>query len=438
MTKSNSHTTLDEYGYPQRPDSRRSLRNFVVHGSRRIVLLLLYIFMSGFGLLLQIKRGKRRYRPLTPHTFHPRRILLIRMDLIGDLVMSLPALRVLKRTYPEAEFDLLALPSSASVVQADPDLSRIFTFDPNKWRRPQALVQPQRWLELWQLRHRLKARHYDLAVSLYGNVAAMLAVLSGARRSVGYTREGYPGFLTDGIAGKHWDVHDHKHEVDYCLMLAEAAGATITPSDRLPELHVSEQTRQEVVRLLTEIGVGQDTPFIVGHVGSNNGQAKRWPLPYWSSLLDKLAHECNVRIILTGVPADQPLIERVMARMQTPAINLAGKTSLTQLAGLMQQSSLVISGDSGPMHIAEAVGAPLISIHGPTDPALSGPIDPQAVIRSDIWCSPCYTTRGPAECRFHTVQCMKDVTPERVFALAKRLLTKRTQLLHNSYKKGEM
>lgn len=426
---------LDEYGYPQRPDSRRSLRNSVVHSCRRIVLLLLYALMSFVGALLYLKRRGQHYTPLTPRTFHPRRILVIRVDLIGDLVMSLTAIRVLKRTYPEAEIDLLALPSSVSIVTADPDLSRIFTYDPNVWRRPKALVQPRRWLEAWQLRRRLKARHYDLALSLYGNVAAMLAVLSGAKRSAGYTREGYPGFLTDGIAGKHWGVRDHKHEVDYCLALAEAAGATITPADRVPRLYVSEQTRQEATYLLAQEGIASERPFVVCHVSSNNGQSKRWPLPYWSMLLDRLIRELDVSIVLTGAPDDQALIKRVMTRMQAPAINMAGKTNLPQLAGIMQQASLVISGDSGPMHIAEAVGTPLIAIHGPTDPALSGPIDPHAVIRSDIWCSPCYTTKGPADCRFHTTQCMKDITPERVFTMANKLLAHDAHSVHDGYKK---
>ena len=438
MAKNIPITTLDEDGYPQRPASRRSLRNIVVHSSRRIVLLLLYAAMSLVGALLQLKRRGQHYKQLTPRTFHPRRILVIRMDLIGDLVMSLTAIQVLKRAYPEAEIDLLALPSSASIVKADPDLSRIFTYDPNVWRRPKALAQPRRWLEAWQLRRTLQARHYDLAISLYGNVAAMLTVLSGTKRSVGYTREGYPGFLTDGIAGKHWDTGDHKHEVDYCLALAEAAGATIMPTDRVPQLYVSEQTRQEVAHLLAQEGIDSETPFVACHVSSNNGQAKRWPLPYWSTLLERLTRELGVSIVLTGAPDDQPLIERVIERMQTPVVNMAGKTSLAQLAGLMQQASLVISGDSGPMHIAEAIGTPLIAIHGPTDPVLSGPINPKAVIRSDIWCSPCYTTKGPADCRFYTTQCMKNIIPERVFAMASNLLARDAHSAHHGYKKHEV
>jgi ADP-heptose:LPS heptosyltransferase len=109
--------------------------------------------------------------------------------------------------------------------------------------------------------------------------------------------------------------------------------------------------------------------------------------------------------------------------MQEHPIVLAGKTSLPQLAALLQRADLLISGDSGPMHIGAAVGTPLIAIHGPTDPALSGPVSPKAtILRSDIWCSPCYNARGPADCRFFTTQCMKDITPDRVFTVVQEKL----------------
>ena len=120
-------------------------------------------------------------------------------------------------------------------------------------------------------------------------------------------------------------------------------------------------------------------------------------------------------MVLTGAPNDLPIIEDVMRRMRERPVNLAGKTSLLQLAALLQRADLLVTGDSGPMHIAGAVGTPLIAIHGPTDPALSGPVSPGAtVLRSDIWCSPCYNATGPADCRFYTTQCMKNITPTQV------------------------
>jgi lipopolysaccharide heptosyltransferase II len=406
---------LDSYGYPLPPDSRRRLRKITIRASKSILGTCIYLVMSIIGGLLWLGRWRKKYPPLTSQNSHPRRILVIRLDLIGDLVLSMTAVRALKRTYPEAEIDLLAVPASAKVVLNDPDLAEIITYDPNVWRRPKALIKAKNWRDAYSLRRRLRARHYDIAVSVFGRWAGVIAVLSGVKRRVGYGRESYPGFMTDNVPGSHWSSGEHKHEVDYCLELAKAAGATTSLADRTPRLHVAPQARQQIEQLLTQEGIEPEKPLIACHVSSNNGQSKRWPIPYWATLIDKLIREQDVQVILTGAPADLPLIESVTRHMQEQAINLAAKTSLPQLAALLQRADVVISGDSGPMHIAAAVGTPLIAIHGPTDPALSGPVSPTAtILRSDIWCSPCYNAKDTADCRFFTTQCMKNILPAQV------------------------
>lgn len=417
---------IDNYGYPFPPDSRAKLRKRSIKIAGSLLGACIYLAMSIIGGFLWLGRLGKKLPPLTPASFHPKRILVIRLDLIGDLVLSLTVVRALKRTYPGAEIDLLATPGSAKVALHDPNLTGIITYDPNIWRRPKALVQLKNWREARKLLHRLRACQYDLAVSVYGNWAATLAVLSGAKRRVGYRSESYPGFMTDNVPGgipgrwRHWAPLDDKHEVDYCLALAQAAGATLTPADRIPQLYVDEQSRQEIEQLLLQEGAQQGKSLIVCHVCSNNGQSKRWPIPYWATLIDRLIREESSQIVLTGTPNDLPIVKSVISRMHEHAINLAGKTNLTQLTALLQQADLVISGDSGPMHMAVAVGAPLIAIHGPTNPSLGGPVSPDAtILRSDIWCSPCYNARDPADCRFFTTQCMKDISPAQVFTVAR-------------------
>ena len=419
----------DNYGYSLPPTPRAKLRKRVVHTGRSIVGKITYLLLSIIGVFLWLRRLGKRYPPLTPATFHPRRILVIRLDLIGDLVLSLTVVRALKRTYPEAEIDLLALPASAKVASYDPNLSEIITYDPNIWRRPKALFQLKNWREVSALRQKLRARHYDLAVSVYANWAAILAVLSGARRRVGYGPEGYPGFMTDSVPGgipgrwRHWAPLDNKHEVDYCLALAQAAGATLTPADRIPHLYVDEKTREEVDQLLLRAGLQPHKPLIVCHINSNNGQSKRWPIPYWATLIDRLIHQEGAQVVLTGAPGDMPQIDQVTSRMHERAINLAGKTSLTQLAALLQRADLLISGDSGPLHMGVACGTPIIGIYGPTNPSLGGPVSPDAtVLRSGIWCSPCYNARDTADCPFYTTQCMKNILPSQVFEIVQTKL----------------
>lgn len=420
---------VDEFGYPLPPNTRMKVRKRIVRTGRGIIGKGIYLLMCLVGAFLWLGRLGKKYPPLQPTSFHPKHILVIRLDLIGDLVLSLTVVRALKRTYPEAEIDLLAIPASAKVATYDPHLSKIITYDPNIWRRPKALFKPKNWRELRTLLNTLHAQHYDLAISVYANWAATLAVLSKAKRRVGYKPEGFPGFMTDGIAGgipgrwRHWAPLDKKHEVDYCLALAEAAGATLTPEDRLPHLYTDEQTRLDVEQLLEREGVQAKKPLIACHINSNNGQSKRWPIPYWATLIDRLIRENDAQIVLTGAPGDMLQIEQVMRRLHERAINLAGKTSLTQLAALLQRADLLISGDSGPLHMGVACDTAIVSIYGPTNPSLGGPVSSDAIVlRSDIWCSPCYNARDTADCRFYTTQCMKNITPTLVFEAVQQKL----------------
>ncbi|HKF39099.1 MAG TPA: lipopolysaccharide heptosyltransferase II [Ktedonobacteraceae bacterium] len=424
--KPTSHTyehNLDDYGYPFLPGPRGRLRKQAIKSSKSILGKCIYLVMSLLGVVLWLGRLGRKQPPLTQLSTHPRRILVIRLDLIGDLVLSMTVVRTLKCTYPGAEIDLLALPASSKVVHNDPDLAEIITYDPNVWRRPKALIQPKNWRDAYSLLRRLRACHYDIAVSVFGNWAGLLAVLSGAKRRVGFGRESYPGFMTDSVPGRHWSPGNRKHEVDYCLELAQAAGATITPADRVPRLYVDPQASQQLDQLLLKEGLQPGKPLIACHVSSNNGQSKRWPIPHWATLIDKLVREQDAQVVLTGASGDLPLIESVTRRTQEHAINLAGKTSLPQLVALLQRADLLISGDSGPMHIAAAAGTPLIAIHGPTDPAQSGPVSPTAtILRSAIWCSPCYNAKDTADCRFYTTQCMKNILPAQVFEIVQEKL----------------
>ncbi len=432
MTQTNAQMQTEygaDDGYPTRPTAKQRLRKIVVRASRGLLGKVIYAAVSVWGGALVLSRLNKRRTPLRPPTFQPRRILVIRLDLIGDLVLSMVIVRVLKRTYPEAEIDLISVPASAKVIEGDPDVARLLGYDPNIWRRPKALLQKKNWRELRALLKTLRAREYDLALSVFGKWAGVLAALSGAKRTLGFGRESFPGLMTDSVPGKHWTPGEKKHEVDYCLELAQAAGASIEAEDRYPRLTIPAQVTDEIDQLLATQGVQPQRPLIACHVSANNGQSKRWPVPYWATLMDRLIREEHATVVLTGAPNDLPLIEKITRRMHEQPLNLAGKTSLIQLAALLKRADLLISGDSGPMHMAGAVETPLIAIHGPTDPALSGPVSHHAtILRSDIWCSPCYQAKDTADCRFFTTQCMKNVSPAQVFSMAREKLRERSRL----------
>src|SRR5262249_37165685 len=157
------------------PDSRQRLRKTAVRTSKNMLNICIFLAMSFVGGLYWLGRIGKKYYPLTPKATHPRHILVIRLDLIGDLVLSMTIVRALKHTYPDAAIDLLALPTSAKVVTGDPDLNEIITYDPNVWRRPKALVLPKNWRNAYHMIRHLHTRQYDIAVSVFGKWAGVLA-----------------------------------------------------------------------------------------------------------------------------------------------------------------------------------------------------------------------------------------------------------------------
>ncbi len=409
-------------GYDVRPSFKRRVRNRLIHRVvKPAIQRAIYLGLGTVGLISRIGRIGRAMPPLTPATFAPKRILVIRTDLMGDVVLSLPAVHALRRAYPEASIDMMVLPPNIGVIQYDPAISRIVTYDPNVWRRPNAFLTLASYRKFLALMRDLRAANYDLCLSLAGDWASVFAFFSGARRRVGYRDEAYPFFMTDPVPGRRYRIR--QHEVDYIAGLARAAGGIIERDQRLPMLVVSEQAKEEVKALLASHGVREGDLLIAAHTGATNGLAKRWPIPHWAALADRLIEELGATVVLTGAASDAEMVNAVVARMHHQPLNVVGKTSVPQLAALLSLCDLVISGDSGPLHMACAVNTPVVAIHGPTDPALSGPVGKEAtVLRLGLWCSPCYDASYWAECRFFHPVCMKGILPDEVLAAVRERL----------------
>lgn len=345
-----------------------------------------------------------------------RRILVVRVDLLGDVVLSLPAVRALRRAYPDAQIDFLALRSTAPILRDDPDMNDIIEFDPHVWRRPGNLLKRETWSEAARMLRRLRGAHYDLAVSVSGDIGSILTRLSGAKRRVGYADEAYYGLLTDAVAGGRY--RERKHEVYYVLALAETAGGIVAPGDELLRLHVNPEAEITAATLLRSARqeLNAQGPLVAIHVGARNGQAKRWPPAHIAALAERLTRELSVLVVLTGAPNEAPLARAVLRRCHAPILNLVGQTSIPELVAVLAAADVLVSGDSGPMHIACAVRTPVVALHGPTDPAISGPTAPDAIVlRQPLWCAPCYDASATAECRFGNPVCMKGIAPDYVY-----------------------
>jgi lipopolysaccharide heptosyltransferase II len=346
--------------------------------------------------------------------------------LLGDTVLTTPAIAALRRGYPKAQIDILVQESTSSVLAGERDLAHVITYNPQIWG------QKDGWRSALRLLMRLRKARYDIAISVSGDISSILTRLSGARRTIGYGGEAYPYMLTDPVAGRRYDVA--QHETRYVLTLAEAAGGIVEEECMRPRLHVLPQERQEMTSMLrlARARFGRTGPVVAMHAGARNGQAKRWPTRHFAALADQLAEELDALVVVTGAPNEAPLARDIARNVRYPLLNISGKTTLPQLVALMAESDVLVTGDSGPMHIACAVETPVVVMHGPTDPALSGPSAPDAIIlRHKLWCSPCYDASATAECRFGNPICMKAIAPRVVFAAVRKQLLAHGSLTHH-------
>ena len=264
------------------------------------------------------------------------------------------------------------------------------TVDTNRIRTLRGIVQPETWKEYVRVGRLLRRESFDLGISVCGRMASLCVFLAKPRRSVGYTDEAYP-FLLDEVApgGRYIE---RKHEVEYVRSLARFAGAD-APPDSI-ELTVSVEARAAMARHLLTLGVEADDRLVVIHAGATNGSAKRWPPRYWAQFADRVVSQTGARVLLVGASSDEPIAREVIAYSNVPILSLVGQTSISDLVAVIARADVVATGDSGPLHIAVALGRPLVAAYGPTDPYVHGPfnaVGPVRIHRADIPCSPCYS-----------------------------------------------
>lgn len=373
-----------------------------------------YGLFSPWGLLRRVRPGQRK----PPELAEVRSILAVRLDLMGDLVFTLPALRALREAAPAARLTVLVLPYAADLVRNLPFVDRVVAVDVHRWRRPGVWAGPA-WSELGVALAEVRGERYDLGISFYGRVGTAAALLSGARYLAGYSGEGYPYAFDLALPGKRYERR--RHEAEYCLDLVRGLG--VAAELAAPELRVDSTAAERAEGLLGAAGLGPGEKLVALHPGALNMAAKRWIPGRWAAVADRVQKELGRRVVLVGSPSELPLVERVRSEMATPAVVLAGRTSVAELAALLARCELFLGGDSGPLHVASALGVPSVSVYGPTDPALTGPLGPRAtVLMAGVDCAPCYDLSSPPVCRRGDLICMADVPVDRVFDAAREAL----------------
>lgn len=331
----------------------------------------------------------------------PRRILILRLSALGDLVFCTALLDALHRAYPQARIDWLAFSGFAGVLAEDPRIATLIALPRNALRSPRAL---------WQLRHRLRAQDYDWVIDAQGLAKSrLLAWLAGGRRRIGFASKEPLGFLIHEIVAKGGNNADIASEYRFLgdhLTGRQDAGA--------PHLPVSTAARQRVGERMAALALA---PGFVALCPFTTRPQKHWFDPHWIALAARLAAD-GLRCVILGGPADRAHAQALCAAMPAGTLNLAGETALKDLAAWLSQARLVIGVDTGLTHIGIAVRRPVIALFGSTRPYTGGATSLLAVLYEDLPCAPC--KRKPT-CNGQWT-CMRALTPERVHVAARGLL----------------
>jgi len=347
-----------------------------------------------------------------------RRILVRAPNWIGDAVMCEPALRGIRSLFPQAEITLLAKPAIAELFAAYPGLNRVLVYESKSIHAGLS--------GKWTLAGTLRRHGFDLAV-LFQNAfeAALLTWLAGIPRRYGYATDGRVFFLTDPVAVPDRDTL--RHQVHYYWDLLRPLGLTGDPAS--PQLTVSEDEERAIDRRLVEAGIAP-TDLILGiNPGSTYGGAKRW-LP--DRFAETAARWCRqmeqqqgrtVSVVILGAKGEEELGRSIAEGLAARSLVLSGRTTIRELMAVTKRCALLLTNDTGPMHIAAAFGVPVVAIFGPTDWRTTAPYgQEQGIVRQPVECAPCLLRECPIDHR-----CMTGVTVDQVYETAVKLVTQSRQ-----------
>jgi heptosyltransferase-1 len=345
----------------------------------------------------------RRKKRLPLHDYPARRIALIKPSALGDIVHSLPVLRALRQRYPRAHITWIINRSYAALIDGHPDLDATLCFDRGALRlgwRPAAAI-------FLHFLRQIRRRRFDLILDLQGLLrTGLMTWASGAARKVGLftAREGARWAYTDVLApGRLPSDVSSVHAVDRYWWVAEALGVgTVAKSFHLP---VEEASRQWAMQRLQP----WPRPWLMMHVGAR-WETKRWPLPHFVELAQRALRRCGGTVILVGGPEEVRRVQGVVAALEPSSVSLAGQTNLRQLVAVLAFADVVVSNDSGPLHIAAALGRPVVAPYTCTSPLRTGPYGARpGAVATQVWCAASYRKRCDR------LDCMKELTPGRLW-----------------------
>ena len=367
-----------------------------------------------------------RRTPSEDATPEPERVLLLRLERIGDLLMVLDAIALVRHRLPAAQIDLVVGSWNAALAALLPHVSRVETLDASWLCRETEGVS---WPRLVARARGWRTRRYDLVINFEPDIRSnFLAWLSSARCRAGYWTAGGGAFLTDAIA------YDPKRHVSAnALELVMSAIGEPAPN-RQPAAAAPGRLAPTAAAAKQAGGLlaGLRGPLVGIHAAGGRA-IKQWPIERFRELAGQLVDHRGATVVLTGSDADREIAGSIKAGLPPGRVlDLSGEMDLPALAALLQQLDVYVTGDTGPMHLAHAVGTPIVAIFGPSDPARYAPHGPHdRVVRIDLPCAPCNRIRlPPARCVGHTPDCLSGITTASVLQAIDDVLRERSQIAH--------
>lgn len=325
------------------------------------------------------------------------KILVVAPSWVGDCVLMQPMLQRLAQRHPGVKIDVLAPPWTEKLLRQIPEIDEIII---NPFPHGALQLGARRVLG-----KQLQENNYDQAIVLPNSLkSALVPWFANIPLRTGFTGEMRYGLLNDA---RKLDKRKLPLMVERFTALAEERDTDITRPIPAPTLHASDEQRSAA---LTKLGLSLDKPVAVFCPGAEYGPAKRWPAHYYAELAQRLRNK-GYAVWLIGSPKDKEVADKIVALGNEPCRNLCGSTDLTDAIALLSCAKLVVSNDSGLMHIAAALDKPMLAIFGSSSPQFTPPLSDHAqVLKLDMPCSPCFKR----ECPLGHFNCMLQLTPQEV------------------------
>jgi len=349
----------------------------------------------------------------------PRKILVIKLSAIGDVIQTLPMVEALKNQYPQAQIDWLVEEDASDLLLENPVLNRVIVSHRKSWQK-RLFRKGHFWTTLSEIKkfiRELRSVQYDWVIDNHGIFkSGIMVALSRGRRKIGF--KPFPGIADEGnylfTNERYKPLPIDRHALERYLDLIAQVGVFVNEPDLKFSLPAEAQNKVE--KVLRQHGL-TSSPLVVIHPVAK-WPTKQWPLENFAQLADNLVGK-GASLVFTGSPDDREAVQSILGQIQNHqrVVNLAGKTGLKELAGLFSLADLVLTPDTGPMHLAAAVQAPLIALFGPTAPWRTGPYgNNHVILRKPLACSPCFKKKCP------TMECMKSLSVEEVLEAVEKKL----------------